>query len=271
MPKGDRVIGKADPEDGTTPVANLLLEALAMAHLSGEEKGAVLYLWRQTYGWVDGNRRKVWDEISLTEWATALNTNRRYALKILAGLVEKRVLIRKDLGKGRGYLYTTNTRVAQWDRSCLGEQGVSILTTVVVSKQTTQGVSERTPGEVPKQATVPVTNPRLLKKDKENIKENNSSSKEILVTPDEIAEIATLYQEEIGQITSMVGAALNDAVQQYPANNIKDAIKEAALRNKRSWKYIEAILENWKAKGRGSGGNGPDKYAKQKYGNMVRR
>ena len=54
MPKGDRVIGKADPEDGTTPVANLLLEALAMAHLSGEEKGAVLYLWRQTYGWVDG-------------------------------------------------------------------------------------------------------------------------------------------------------------------------------------------------------------------------
>jgi len=39
MPKGDRQELKADPEDGTTPISNLLLEALAIAKLSGKEKG----------------------------------------------------------------------------------------------------------------------------------------------------------------------------------------------------------------------------------------
>ena len=114
--------------------------------------------------------------------------------------------------------------------------------------------------------------PKLKIKSKLKYKIKNKSidttNNKLAVTPDEIAEIATLYGEEIGQITSMVGQALNDAVQQYPVDQIKDAIKEAALRNKRSWKYIEAILENWKAKGRGVK---DDKYAKQKYGNMVRR
>ncbi len=46
MPKGDKAILKADPDDGTTPVSNLLLEALAIAKLSGMEKGALAYLWR---------------------------------------------------------------------------------------------------------------------------------------------------------------------------------------------------------------------------------
>ncbi len=269
MPKGDRKIGKADPEDGTTPVANLLLEALAMAHLSGEEKGVLLYLWRSTYGWVNGNKRKVWDEISLTEWAKALNTNRRYALKIIAGLVEKKILLRKDLGKGKGYLYTTNTRVVQWDRGCLGEQGVSILTTVVVSKQATQGVSKRTPPQVSEKAPVPVTNPRLLKKVKENSKENNnSSSSKFPITKEVMAEIALLYEGEIGKISQVAAEALTDAIKQYSADDIKNAIKEAVLRGKRNWKYIEGILKNKQTGGR----KGERDYNNQgRYSHMVKR
>ncbi len=33
MPKGDKYKLKADPEDGTTPIANLFLEAVAIAKL----------------------------------------------------------------------------------------------------------------------------------------------------------------------------------------------------------------------------------------------
>ncbi|MFC2011189.1 replication protein [Chloroflexota bacterium] len=51
MPKGDRKILKADPEDGTTPVANLLLEALVIAKLTSKERAACLFLIRRTYGW----------------------------------------------------------------------------------------------------------------------------------------------------------------------------------------------------------------------------
>jgi len=40
MPKGDRLKLKADPEDGTTPISNLLLEAVAMAKISGLQKNA---------------------------------------------------------------------------------------------------------------------------------------------------------------------------------------------------------------------------------------
>lgn len=125
MPKGDREILKADPEDGVIQIANLLLEALAMAHLSGAEKGAILFLWRRTYGWQDGNRRKTEDEISLPEWAAALNINIRSAVRVLNSLVGKRVILRTDLGKGRGYWYSMNTRVNQWDKSCLNCQELS--------------------------------------------------------------------------------------------------------------------------------------------------
>ena len=43
MPKGDRERLKADLEDGSTPLANLLLEALATANISGVQKGLVLF------------------------------------------------------------------------------------------------------------------------------------------------------------------------------------------------------------------------------------
>ena len=59
MPKGDREILKADPEDGHTPIANLLLEAIAISTLTGKKKGILLLLCRKTYGWQrDGQRLK---------------------------------------------------------------------------------------------------------------------------------------------------------------------------------------------------------------------
>lgn len=112
----------------------------------------------------------------------------------------------------------------------------------------------------------PVSSKERLKKALK--KEDKSSSKKITITSDEIAEIATLYDVEIGKISPVAAQALNDACQQYPAQDIKDAIKEAVLRGKRNWKYIEAILRNKKAGKRKGEGN---KYLHQKYGHMVRR
>ena len=68
MPKGDREILKADPEDGTTPIANLLLEALSIVKLTTKERSVVLFLITRTYGWqVNGERLRI-DEISLSEF-----------------------------------------------------------------------------------------------------------------------------------------------------------------------------------------------------------
>jgi len=171
MPKGDRDILKADPDDGTTPIANLLLEALAMAHLSGEEKGAVLFLWRRTYGWelLEG-RRKTEDAISLIEWALALNTNPQYASRVIAALTEKRVILRRDLGQGKGYAYSMNTRVNEWGKGCLnGEE---------LSKRYSEGLSKKYRGPSTKRITPPDTSLAIPKESiKESIKETASSTK----------------------------------------------------------------------------------------------
>lgn len=121
MPKGDRQRLKADPDDGTTPVSNLLLVALAISRLSGLEKGAMVYLWRQTYGWIDGKEKRRKERvIPLTEWSGALNTHRVNACKMLNSLEHQHVIKMKGLGKGKSISYSTNTHVSEW--TCLDKQ-----------------------------------------------------------------------------------------------------------------------------------------------------
>ncbi|MFC2014456.1 DnaD domain-containing protein [Chloroflexota bacterium] len=88
----------------------------------------------------------------------------------------------------------------------------------------------------------------------------------------------TLYEQNIGMLTPMIADELREAEKLYPEKWIRDAIKEAVSLNKRSWRYIERILENWAAEGRKDGTHrgdsektDPGKYTKGKYGHMVRR
>lgn len=64
--------------------------------------------------------------------------------------------------------------------------------------------------------------------------------------------IIKIYESEIGPITPIVADELTTAEKDYPPEWIADALKEASLNNKRSWKYALAILKRWKAEGRGS-------------------
>jgi len=66
---------------------------------------------------------------------------------------------------------------------------------------------------------------------------------------DALAQIAKAYEAEIGLITSMIADDLKDAATTYPLKWVLDAIHEAAVQNKRGWKYCLAILERWKKQG----------------------
>ena len=96
---------------------------------------------------------------------------------------------------------------------------------------------------------------------------------------EELSDIFTLYEQNIGMLTPMIADELNEAEKLYPVSWIKDAIKEAVNLNKRNWQYIARILEHWSSEGRTNGAyqqdsakkTSPDKYIKQKYGHMVRR
>lgn len=59
-----------------------------------------------------------------------------------------------------------------------------------------------------------------------------------------------LYEQNIGTLTPMIADQLNTAASEYPATWIEDAIGEAVSYNKRNWRYILRILENWRQSGR---------------------
>ena len=91
-------------------------------------------------------------------------------------------------------------------------------------------------------------------------------------------DIFTAYEENIGLLTPMVADELKDAERNYPAEWVRDAIREAALHNKRNIRYITKILETWTAEGRSDGTyqrnpekTDPDRYVKGKYGHIVQR
>ena len=62
--------------------------------------------------------------------------------------------------------------------------------------------------------------------------------------------IFTLYEENIGPLTSLISEDLMEAEETYPADWIEEAVREAVRLNKRSWKYIHAILERWQTEGK---------------------
>lgn len=141
MPRGDREKLKADCEDGFTKVANLILEAMALAKLNGTQKGICLYLWRRTYGWNHSE-----DAISLAEFAAACGTTKTYVSRQLNDLIDKNIIRRVSYQPGKTPVYTFETNVADWDQCCLESQALS--------KNIKQGLYERVIDELPEKITL---------------------------------------------------------------------------------------------------------------------
>lgn len=59
-----------------------------------------------------------------------------------------------------------------------------------------------------------------------------------------------LYEQNIGLLSPLIADRLIDALETYPAEWIEEAIVESVSYNKRSWRYIQRILEKWATEGR---------------------
>ncbi len=196
MPKGDRLRLKADPEDGTTPIANLLLEAVAMAKISGLQKGAILYLWRRTYGWVEDGKRLKERKIGLTEWVNALDGEKSNVSKALTELEKKGIMKRRTADSWGGYYYSINTNISKWNSNSINLAKLADTVTVVKyatigdiatvgenstmeDKPTVATLDNATVGENSTQQLAKIQLPTLYKeilnKDKERGDENKSS------------------------------------------------------------------------------------------------
>lgn len=67
---------------------------------------------------------------------------------------------------------------------------------------------------------------------------------------EEPPNIYRLYEENIGVITPLIADELKEAEDSYPAEWINDAFRIAVENNVRHWRYVSAILNRWKEKGR---------------------
>lgn len=78
--------------------------------------------------------------------------------------------------------------------------------------------------------------------------------------------IFTLYEQNIGLLTPLIADELREAEQAYPADWIEEAFREAVALNKRSWKYIRAILERWQVEGKDDEADRrPEETERQRY------
>ncbi|PJF41281.1 MAG: DnaD domain protein [Chloroflexi bacterium] len=87
--------------------------------------------------------------------------------------------------------------------------------------------------------------------------------------------IYRLYENNIGMLTPMISDALKDAERTYPATWIEEAVEIAVKANKRSWRYIEAILKRWETEGKNRGIDGGhseqngERYVSGKYADFI--
>lgn len=59
------------------------------------------------------------------------------------------------------------------------------------------------------------------------------------------------YEQNIGLLTPLIADQIVNAMERYPQDWIEDAIAEAVDYNRRSWRYIQRILDSWSVNGRG--------------------
>lgn len=59
-----------------------------------------------------------------------------------------------------------------------------------------------------------------------------------------------LYEQNVGLLTPLIVDQLREAEGQYPGEWIEEAFRQAVSYNRRSWRYVQRILERWAIEGK---------------------
>ena len=116
---------------------------------------------------------------------------------------------------------------------------------------------------------------------------NNPAGRRLLALPaaEEVEPLAereiepptiyALYEESIGTVSPLIADELQATEEEYPAEWIEAAFREAAAHNRRSWRYVARILERWRGEGRHDATVGRDTGARRdlagRYRGLIRR
>ncbi len=277
MPKGDRLLLKADIEDGFARIANLFLEALAVSNLSGLEKSIILLTWRKTYGWRKNGRTLKEREITLDEWCDWLGVKKPNACRALARLESHNVLARRYNAKTKASIYSVNTHISEWNGGCIDIKRLSKMITVIqndncypkrqrpLSKMITTIIQNDNPSisnsGMPKESIKEIVKDNIVVRGGKSIKKPSANTYEIPINDKEnirraqamiendpkLAKACEFYTKNISvNLTPMVADILKDITNQYDIDWIEEAFKQAVMNNAPKLSYVQACLENWK-------------------------
>jgi DNA replication protein len=70
---------------------------------------------------------------------------------------------------------------------------------------------------------------------------------------EQAASVYAAYEDNIGLLTPLIADQIRLALELYPSSWIHEAINDAVAYNRRQWRYIQRVLQNWSADGRISG------------------
>lgn len=120
-----------------------------------------------------------------------------------------------------------------------------------------------------------------MERGEQSLGEGIAARVEWAVLPEgERSNIYELYEQNIGLLTPLIADELREAESAYPPEWIEEAFREAVSYNRRNWRYVRRILENWATDGRGEDGKGrrhtkgpgsPSKYLGGKYAHLLQR
>lgn len=83
-------------KNGYISIATELVEKLATISIPSSEMRVIWVVWRKTWGWQSGDRKKDWDWISLSQFEKMTTMKHGNVAKSVKSLVVKRILLREE-------------------------------------------------------------------------------------------------------------------------------------------------------------------------------
>jgi phage replication O-like protein O len=122
-------------KNGYISVANELVEVFARSSIPGNEMRIIWVLWRKTWGWSEGVRKKDWDWISYSQFEKMTGMKHMSVGKCLKSVVGKRLLLKEE------NRYKFNQNYNEW---LVGKKLPPVVKRLLPSRQTATEISRQT-------------------------------------------------------------------------------------------------------------------------------
>lgn len=122
-------------KNGYISIATELVEKFATISIPSSEMRIVWVVWRKTWGWKNGDRKKDWDWIALSQFERLTTMKHGNVAKALKSLVVKRILQKSENG------YKFNQNYEQWS---VCKRLPPVVKRIRGSSQTTTKISSQT-------------------------------------------------------------------------------------------------------------------------------